>query len=82
MKTVAIAALMALLLGTFAHAAEVKASQNRVPASANACVDLRAALAHTEFGANRDTNCCDLNGHCAQYISTDEMLPPVIHHHT
>ena len=82
MKTVGIAALMALLLGTFAHAAEVKTGQNRIPAAADACVDLRAATTHTETGLDRDANCCDVNGHCAQYISTDQMLPPVMHRHT
>jgi hypothetical protein len=82
MKTVGIAALMALLLGTYAHAAEVKNHQNRIPAAANACVDLRSALTHTEFGMARDTNCCDINGNCAQYLSTDQMLPAVKHRRT
>jgi hypothetical protein len=76
MKVVLVAAVLALLLGTFAHAAELK--DTRAPVrKAYACVDLRHALAPTATATATPAQCCGVNGQCAQFISTDQLVRPV-----
>ena len=77
MKTVLVAAFFALLLGTLAHAAEVKGTQAPVR-KAYACVDLRRAMAPTASATASPALCCGLNGRCAQFISTERLVRPVL----
>ena len=74
MRTVLLAALFALLLGTAAHAAEPKPGAPLKVTPATACVMLRGSLMPTAMPAQPTSACCDGAGHCAQYISTEELL--------
>jgi hypothetical protein len=76
MKVVLIAAVLALLLGTLAHAAALPDMHAPVR-RAYACVDLRQTLAPTATAAISPGQCCGVNGQCAQFISTDRMVRPV-----
>jgi hypothetical protein len=75
MKVVLVAAFLALVLGTLAHAAELTGSHAPVR-KAYACVDLRHAMAPTATATVSPAQCCGVNGQCAQFISTDRLVRP------
>jgi hypothetical protein len=74
MKSVLIAAVLALIFGTIAHAADRKTEESPAALHVNACIDLRQFWSHTEMPALETTNCCYGDTHCAQYISTSRMV--------
>ena len=75
MKTVSFTALAALLLSANALASELKPVDAGAPLHANACLDLRAYWSHTALGPLATTHCCYGDTHCAQFISTERMVP-------
>jgi hypothetical protein len=74
MRTVFIAAALALLFGSFAHAEVRKDGVSLKPTRTDSCVSIPSGWSHTELPAVPSVDCCDANGHCAQYISTEALL--------
>jgi hypothetical protein len=73
MRTVLMTAAAAtFLLGFAAHGAEMPTAPV-VPATA--CIAGSGTLSPT-LGAAEESNCCSVNGHCSQYISTQKLIVP------
>jgi hypothetical protein len=72
MRTVlATAAAAFLLLGFAAHGAELPGAP---VLNGSACVAGSSTARTPTFGAADESDCCNVNSHCSQYISTQSMV--------